>query len=400
MESTTVLIAVLALLLGLVLGWHGGRHRGSDVDRLRDVVAAASGDALARNTETLARVADASRNQAAALAAQQAAQDGARREAALHQLVDPLADGLHRLGTTLTRIDADRLHTQATLAEQLAGVSRASDALRQETATLVTALRAPHVRGRWGEVQLQRTVEAAGMLRHVDFDVQVSSATPDGGSLRPDMVVRLVGGKQVVVDAKVAFAAYLEAMEARNDAHRDERLRAHARQLRTHIDALAARGYQHHFTPTPEFVVCFVPADAFLDAALQADPSLQEHAFARGVVLATPSTLVALLRTVAYTWRQDALAANARQVHELGRELYQRLSTLGTHVDRLGKGLTTAVDQYNKTVASLESRVLVSARRLRDLEVVDSADPATALPSPAQVELVTRAIDAPELAAS
>ena len=203
------------------------------------------------------------------------------------------------------------------------------------------------------------------------------------------MVVRLAGGKNVVVDAKVAFGAFLEASEARDEATRLARLRAHARHLRGHIDSLAAKAYWERFDPTPEFVVCFVPADVFLDAALQQEPALLEHAFARNVVIATPSTLVALLRTVGYAWRQEALARNALQVHELAREFYTRLATMGSHVDAVGTALNTAVTKYNKAVSSLESRVLVSARKLKELRVTDSE-----LPGPRQVESLARAVQA------
>jgi DNA recombination protein RmuC len=243
-------------------------------------------------------------------------------------------------------------------------------------------------------MQLRRAVEAAGMTEHIDFVEQETVSGPDG-RLRPDLVVHLVGGKQVVVDSKVAFAGYLEAMEAKDDTTRTARLRAHARHLRTHIDSLGDKSYYEHFAPSPEFVVCFVPADAFLDAALQQDPALLEHAFDRNVVVATPSTLVALLRTVAYTWRQEALAANAAEVHQLGRELYQRLATMGGHIDKLGRSLNNAVGDYNKTVSSLESRVLVTARKMIDLKVVEPAD---AVAAPGQVTEHARSTQAPELA--
>jgi DNA recombination protein RmuC len=246
-----------------------------------------------------------------------------------------------------------------------------AEGLRIETGQLVTALRAPQVRGRWGELQLERTVEAAGMVEHIDYVTQASVTGPEG-TMRPDLVVKLAGGKHIVVDAKVAFAGYLEAMEATDDRVRSGRLRAHARQLRIHVDALAAKAYWDHFDPTPEFVVCFVPADAFLDAALREDPALLEHAFARNVVLATPSTLVALLRTIGYSWRQDALARNTAEVSKLGRELYQRLSTMTGHLDKMGRSLSAAVTSFNASVGTLETRVLVSARRLADLSVVDS----------------------------
>ncbi|MHA3701719.1 DNA recombination protein RmuC [Jatrophihabitans sp. YIM 134969] len=333
-------------------------------------------------------------------AASRTAQDLERRQLAVAGMVGPLTDSLARLDVQLDQLEHDRARTEAGLTAQLRGIAASSEELRRETATLRTALRTPHVRGRWGETQLERTVEAAGMQRHVDFDVQVSSTAPgeDGAAvLRPDMVVHLVGGKHVVVDAKVALTGYLDALEAPDERTRDARLRDHARHLRTHVDTLAGKRYQERFAPSPEFVVCFVPADAVLDAALRADPTLQEHAFGRGVVLATPSTLVALLRTVAYTWRQEALARDAREVHELGRDLYQRLTTLGGHVDKLGRSLTGAVESYNRAVASLESRVFVSARRLRDLGVVDPDDDATVLPAPAQVEATTRTPALPDL---
>jgi DNA recombination protein RmuC len=206
-------------------------------------------------------------------------------------------------------------------------------------------------------------------------------------------VVHLAGGKQVVVDSKLPFSAYLEAMQATDEATRDARFTAHARHLRAHVDSLAAKAYWESFTRAPEFVVCFVPADAFLDAALRTDSGLLEHAFSRNVVLATPSTLIALLRTVAYTWRQEAVAENAEQVHQLGRELYQRLATMGRHLDKLGKSLGNAVGAYNETVGSLERRVLTQARRMHELGVapadaeLDELQPLTdAVPRPLTIE--------------
>jgi DNA recombination protein RmuC len=217
----------------------------------------------------------------------------------------------------------------------------------------------------------------------------------DDGVKRPDLVVRLAGGKNVVVDAKVAFIGYLEALEARDDATRTSRLKAHARHLREHIDGLSKKTYWEQFQPTPEFVVMFVPAEVFLSAALEEDPTLLEHAFARDVVIATPQTLITLLRTVAYTWRQEALAANAQQVYELGRELHGRLATMGSHLAKLGTGIEGAVKAYNSTISSLESRVLVTARRLTELKVTDDV-----LLTPPQIEVATRQLEAPELVAS
>lgn len=287
----------------------------------------------------------------------------------LTALVAPLRDSLARVQQQLGDVERGRAVSDEVLREQVNAMRHTSELLRSETGQLVTALRAPQIRGRWGELQLQRVVEAAGMTEHIDFDQQVS-ITADDGRLRPDLVVRLTNGRNVVVDSKVAFNAYLEANEAKDEATRDARLRAHARSLRTHIDQLAAKEYWSQFAQSPEFVVCFVPADAFLDAALAQDAALLEHAFARNVVLATPSTLVALLRTVAYTWRQQELAVNADQVHNLGRELYERLCVMTGHVERLGKALGAAVGAYNDTVGSMERRVLSKARQFQALGVV------------------------------
>jgi DNA recombination protein RmuC len=311
----------------------------------------------------------------------------------LVDLLGPLRDSLSAVTTQLGAVERGRVESDVALREQVVAMGRASEHLHRQTGQLLTALRAPHVRGRWGEMQLERVVEAAGMTEHVDYDTQVSSAGEDG-MVRPDMVVRLTGGKNVVVDAKVACHAYLDALEATDEATRNNRFKAHARQLRTHIDALAAKGYWERFSPTPEFVVCFVPADAFLDAALREDPSLLEHAFTRHVVLATPSTLVALLRTVGYGWRQEALAANAREIQQLGRDLYRRLATLGGHFDKLGRSLGTAVGAYNDAVGSMEHMVLSKARQLAELGI---ADPALAPNRPEPlVSVAPRPLTAPE----
>jgi DNA recombination protein RmuC len=425
MNGTALLIAALTLAAGVVIGWLLARSRGqadadavraetdaaradnarlaatleaeraatrdraADEARLREAFGALAGEALNRNNEAFAALAEAR----LATARTKAEGDLAQRQQAIEGMVAPLRETLDKVAFQLNAVEKERAGSYHKLLEQVGTMRQTSEQLRVETAQLVTALRAPQVRGRWGEMQLRRAVEAAGMTEHIDFVEQETVSGPDG-RLRPDLVVRLVGGKQVVVDSKVAFAGYLEAMEAKDEATRAARLRAHARHLRTHIDSLSDKSYYEHFAPSPEFVVCFVPADAFLDAALQQDPALLEHAFERNIVVATPSTLVALLRTVAYTWRQEALAANAAEVHQLGRELYQRLSTLGGHIDKLGRSLNSAVGDYNKTVSSLESRVLVSARKMIDLKVVDPAD---AVPAPTQVTEHARSTQAPEL---
>jgi DNA recombination protein RmuC len=373
-----VLITAVALLVGALLGWLLCARRAEAGLRASLTEAAALRATLQheyaaaeRRESLLARAAADSREALGAEA----------------------ADALDRVRTQLDELQRGRASSDAVLREQARAMADASRMLQSETSQLVTALRAPQVRGRWGEMQLERVVEAAGMTEHVDYDTQVTAAC-DGSAQRPDLIVRLAGGKQVVVDSKVAFSAYLDAMQARDEPTRDARMKAHAKQLRQHVDALAAKSYWERFTPTPEFVVCFVPADAFLDAALREDTALLEHAFARNVVLATPATLVALLRTVAYTWRQDALAANAEAVHELGRELYRRVATMGGHVDRLGRSLSAAVSAYNDAVGSLERRVVSTARRMSELGVVA---PDTPLPAPQPlVEAVPRPLTAAE----
>src|SRR5438270_4090467 len=267
-------------------------------------------------------------------------------------------------------------------------------ATHTEQVTQLRAERKPQARGRWGELQLRRCVEFAGMTDRCDFTEQTSVSTADG-MLRPDMVIRLVGGKSIVVDSKVTLAAYLEAHDATDDVVRDERLTAHARHLRNHVDQLAAKAYWSQFSAAPEFVVLFVPGDAFLAAALDRDPSILDDAFGKRIHIATPTTLISVLRTCAYAWQQDALAANAREVFELGRELYSRISKLGAKVETLGKRLGSTVGAYNETVASLESRVLPQARKLRDLKVVDDD-----IADPRPVEEAVRPVAAAELVAA
>src|SRR4051812_12773362 len=373
---STLAVVLLCLAVGAALGWLAARLRAAaDIARLEATVQARreGEERLEQSLRSLSYEATAQSQEAVARA------------------VAPLHDTLRRYEQRVAELEHERIDAYAELREQVRSMGAVSGELRTETRQLVGALRAPQVRGRWGEHQLRRIVEAAGLLEHCDFAEQVTARTDHQG-VRPDLVVRLHGGRTVVVDAKAPFDAYLSAMEARDERTRDGHLDRHARHLRGHVDALAAKAYWSAFESTPDFVVLFVPADPFLDAALQRDPSLMEHAFARNVVLATPATLIALLRTVAYSWRQEALARNALAVHGLARELYARLSTLGDHVGRLGGALSGAVTAYNRAVGSLESRVLVSARKLAEMGVSDHE-----LATPAQVELAPRQPQAPEL---
>lgn len=307
-----------------------------------------------------------------------------------------IRDGLDRLHDRMRDLEHQRVSWQSTLHQQVDEVRHSTDTLRRETSALATALRKPQVRGQWGELHLRRTVELAGMVEHCDFDQQVHLVGSEGVQ-RPDVVIRLAGGKSVVVDAKVPLAAYLDALECDTSDERgvDEqraRLDQHARQLRSHIDQLAGKAYWKALPSTPEFVVLFVPAESFLSTALQADPGLLEYAAARNVVLATPTTLIALLRTVAHGWTTETLAERTREIHQLGRDLYSRLGTVGRHLDKLGRSLKSSVESYNSAVGSLENRVLVTARHFSDV-----ADLEDTLPAPRPVEEAPRPLSAIEL---
>lgn len=308
-------------------------------------------------------------------------------------------ESLDRLHDQLRDMAQHGVSWQSQLKQQVNDVRSSTETLRRETATLSTALRRPQVRGRWGELHLRRVVELAGLVDRCDFTEQTSTRVDSGdqetgsrGLLRPDLVVNLAGGKHVVVDAKVPLDAFLDATSADDDDVRAAHLKRHARQLRQHVDALAGKAYWRALPDTPEFVVLFVPAESFLSAALEADPTLLEYAAEQLVVLATPTTLIALLRTVAYAWTQQTLADKTREIHELGRDLHERLSTMGGHLDRLGRSLAGAVNAYNRAVGSLENRVLVSARRFADLGVGTDG-----LPSPGPVTEGPRPLTTAEL---
>ncbi len=347
----TLAIVVICLVAGIGLGWLAARARTApELARLQATVDA--------NAAGEVRLEQAMRSLSYEATAQS--------QEAVARVISPLNE-------TLRLLEHDRIDAYAELRSQLRVAN-------EQTSQLVGALRTSHVRGRWGEHQLRRIVEAAGMLEHCDFSEQVT-ATVDTNLVRPDMVVRLHGNRSVVVDAKVPLDAYL-----------NEQFGLHAKALRAHVDALSARSYWDAFAQSPEFVVLFVPAEPFLDVALQHDPSLLEHAFTRNVVLATPSTLVALLRTVAYTWRQEALSRNAVQIHDLAKQLYSRLGTVGGHLTKLGNSLNASVVAYNNAVGSLEQRVLVTARRLNELGIAGDFPPELQ-----PIELTPRQTQAPEL---
>jgi len=374
----TVFALLAGIAIGLLLGYLLARNRLG--------TAAATATERARAAQERAALLERQSTERAALAEGQLAQ-----RFDVESLVGPMRETLTRVEQQLRESDLARTKSHAELAQQVEFSRRGADQLREQTTALVSALRRPEARGRWGELQLRRVAELAGMAAHVDFDEQVIL---DGGQ-RPDMVVRLAGGKNVVVDSKVSLAAYLEAASVGDEAVREARLAAHARHLKTHVDQLASKAYWSMLPETPEFVVMFVPGEAFLAPALEYDPTLLEYALSRRVHIATPTTLVSMLRTVQYAWQQQALSENARAVFELGRELYDRLSGLGRHMDKLGRSLTSAVASYNATVGSLETRVLVSARKLSSLGVVEAE-----LAAPTAVTDTARPLSAPELVAA
>jgi len=368
------------------------RELKADQDAERQRFQTVAGEALRTNSEEFLKLAE-QRLSASTVKNEEVL---AQREQAFRSLVEPLQKSLEQVQVQVVDAEAKRLQGQTQLTEQLRQLELVNAELRKGTGDLVTALRSSQTRGAWGELQLRRVVEAAGMLRHVDFVEQASVTTSDG-TQRPDMVVRLAGGKNVVVDAKVAFVGYLEAQQAEDPVQREARLDAHVRHMRKHMEDLASKRYWDQFAPAPEFVVMFVPAEVFLSAAAERDATLLEDAVRRNVIIATPMTLVALLRTVAYAWRQDALAKNAAEVLKVGKELHSRLVTMTKHITSTGAGLERATKAYNQMIGSLERNVLTSARRMVALDVVDEKDAIEELKG---IEEVPRPITKPELLAA
>jgi DNA recombination protein RmuC len=372
MNATTFVIALLTLATGLAVGVVAGvRMAAHSRHELHDELRLLSAQAVHDSSSQVLALADT-------------------RVHATEQVVRPVRDSLDRLNDRINSLEQQGASWQSQLKQQVESVQLSGVELRQQTQALADALRRPQVRGAWGEMQLRRSLEVAGLSAHCTFDEQVSAHTDDG-ILRPDVVVRLTGGKQIVVDSKVSLDAFLTANQASGEQRAVE-LRRHARQVRAHVDALAGKAYWTQFSPAPEFVVMFLPGEAIFAQALDTDPALIEYAASKGVMLATPTTLIAMLKTVAYAWTQESLADNAREVHRLGRELYDRLGTVGGHLDKLGRSIAGVVGSYNQAVGSIETRVLVSARKMRDLQGVDKD-----LSAPSTVSELPRPLTAPEL---
>jgi DNA recombination protein RmuC len=338
------------------------RAAGEMEARLRETFTALSADALRANTEEFLKLAG-TRFDGLQSAAKE---DLEARRKAVDALLDPMRKGLEKVETVLHGVEKERVGAYGSLLEQVKALSLSQGELRSETAKLVQALRSPQGRGRWGEIQLRRVVEMAGMLDHCDFHEQASVGV-EGGRLRPDLVVRFPGGRNLVVDAKTPLDAYLQALEAKDEATREARLQDHARQVRDHVKALSQKAYWDQFQPSPDFVVLFLPGETFFGAALQKDPGLIEFGASQNVIIATPTTLIALLRVVAYGWQQEQLTENMLLIKDTGKELCERVRNFVTHYQSVGQGLQSALEAYDRATGSLQSRLIQGVRRMEEL---------------------------------
>jgi DNA recombination protein RmuC len=388
MTIQTLLVLVLGLAIGGVVAWIMGRAKTEAELKLRDAFASLSAEALRQNNRSFLDLAETKLSEFQ----HSASSDLEQRQKAVGDLVRPIQEALGRVDGKLQQVEKDRISNYAGLMEQVKAMARTQQALQAETGNLVKALRSPNVRGRWGEMQLRRVVELAGMLDYCDF-VEQARIECESGHLQPDMIIRLPGDKTVVVDAKSPLSAYLDAVDGiHENGAREKLLRDHARQVRDHMVKLSGKSYWSQFQPAPDFVVMFLPGETFFSVACEYDPTLIEFGVGQQVIPASPTTLIALLRAIAYGWRQESIASNAQEISRLGRELYERVGKMAEHFEDMRRALTRTVDSYNDVVGSLEGRVLVSARRFRDLGI--SGDE---LPMAEPVQVGVRAVSAPEV---
>jgi DNA recombination protein RmuC len=389
----TLIGGVLLLGLGVFLGRILARptNDASLRDAVRDTFRALSDEALKSNNEAFLALAETKLREVRATATAEIDQ----RKTAIEHLLEPMARTLSDVDRELRESERRRIESSAQLLQRIASLDTAGQDLRSQTGKLVDALKRPGVRGRWGELQLKRVVELAGMVQHCDFVEQHTVTNGDGDRrMRPDVIVRLPGGKHVVVDAKAPLDAYLKALEAADEPSRQALLCEHARQVRSHVSQLAAKGYAANVQPSPDFVVMFLPGEMFFSAALEHDPELIEFGVEQHVVPASPTTLIALLRAVAYGWQQEAMEENARKISDLGRQLYEAVRVLGGHFDDLGSRMKSSLEAYNKAVGSLEGNVLVKARKLKDLQAANAVED---IPALEPVDRVPRMLQAREL---
>jgi len=352
-------------------------------NKLSDTFKALSADALKGASEQFLHLAKST----LASQTEEAKGEIEKRQIAIESMVKPVADSLGKFELRIGEIEKIREGAYSELKEQVRALGEGQLGLQKETASLVKALRQPTGRGQWGEMQLRRVVELAGMQEHCDFTLQTNTTNDEGKRLRPDLVVKLPGGKTIVVDSKTPMDAYLNALETTEDADRERFLNQHAQQVRTHIQQLSSKKYTDQFENTPEFTVLFLPSESFFSAALHSDPSLIEKGVDQGVILATPTTLIALLKAVAYGWRQEALALNAKEISNLGRTMHERLGKLADHFAKLGNSLNSAVDHYNRAIGSYETRVMSTARKFEELK---AAPENATLPDLESIDKTTR----------